>query len=172
MEVHGTTRLGYGSKQNHQGTAGFSLWFHLPGFHFRYAFLTHSHFFYTNGTPVGPFPPQPGNLNPTKTPAHHPPPPNPPPQYAEASGGMCRLRAPELGAGPPAGRVGEKFGRHPHRGWTKQKGQHDGKPWETMENSGFLVVIGELQIQHHYGKPWETMVSWEKLWFLGIRIGE
>lgn len=26
-----------------QGTACFSLWFNLPGFHFRYLFLTHSH---------------------------------------------------------------------------------------------------------------------------------
>ena len=34
---------GCGSKYNHQGTADFSLWFHLPGFHFGYAFLTHSH---------------------------------------------------------------------------------------------------------------------------------
>ena len=34
---------GYGSKLNQQGTAGFSHCFHLPGFHFRYLFLTHSH---------------------------------------------------------------------------------------------------------------------------------
>ena len=27
---------GCGSKFSHQGTAGFSLWFHLPGFHFGY----------------------------------------------------------------------------------------------------------------------------------------
>ena len=33
---------GYGSKLNHQGTAGFSPCFHLPGFHFGYIFLTHS----------------------------------------------------------------------------------------------------------------------------------
>ena len=31
-----------GSKFNHQGTTGFSSWFHLPGFHFGYPFLTHS----------------------------------------------------------------------------------------------------------------------------------
>ena len=36
--------LGYGTKFSHQGTAGFSPWFHLPGFHFGYPFLTHSHF--------------------------------------------------------------------------------------------------------------------------------
>ena len=29
-----------GSKLNHQGTTGFSPWFHLPGFHFGYLFLT------------------------------------------------------------------------------------------------------------------------------------
>ena len=33
--------MGYGSKQNHQGTAGFSFWFHLPGFHFWVPILTH-----------------------------------------------------------------------------------------------------------------------------------
>ena len=33
----------YGSKLNHQGTAGFGPCFHLPGFHFGYIFLTHSH---------------------------------------------------------------------------------------------------------------------------------
>ena len=33
----------YEPKQNHQGTAGFSPWFHLPGFHFGCPFLTHSH---------------------------------------------------------------------------------------------------------------------------------
>ena len=38
-----TPRYGCGSKLSHQGTAGFSLWFHLPGFHFGYLFLTHSH---------------------------------------------------------------------------------------------------------------------------------
>ena len=32
-----------GSKLNHQETAGFSPCFHLPGFHFGYLFLTHSH---------------------------------------------------------------------------------------------------------------------------------
>ena len=31
--------------QSHQGTAGISLWFHLPGFHFRFAFLTHGHIY-------------------------------------------------------------------------------------------------------------------------------
>ena len=35
-------RCGYGSKLN-QGTAGFSPWLHLPGFHFGHLFLTHSH---------------------------------------------------------------------------------------------------------------------------------
>ena len=34
---------GYGSKLNHQGTAGFSPCYHLPGFHFGYTFLTQSH---------------------------------------------------------------------------------------------------------------------------------
>ena len=34
---------GYGSQLNHQGTAGFSPWFHLPGFHLGHLFLTHSH---------------------------------------------------------------------------------------------------------------------------------
>ena len=33
---------GYGSKSNHQQTAGFRL-FHLPGFHFGLLFLTHTH---------------------------------------------------------------------------------------------------------------------------------
>ena len=33
---------GYGSKFIHQGSAGFSLWFHLPRFHFGHLFLTHS----------------------------------------------------------------------------------------------------------------------------------
>ena len=33
---------GYGSKSHHQGTAGFSPWFHLPGLHVGYHFLTHS----------------------------------------------------------------------------------------------------------------------------------
>ena len=36
--------FGHGSKLNHQGTAGVGPCFHLPGFHFRYIFLTHSHF--------------------------------------------------------------------------------------------------------------------------------
>ena len=34
---------GCGSKLNHWGTAGYSPCFHLPGFHFGYLFLTHSH---------------------------------------------------------------------------------------------------------------------------------
>ena len=34
---------GYGSKFNHQRTAGFSLMFYLRGFHFGCLFLTHSH---------------------------------------------------------------------------------------------------------------------------------
>ena len=41
LELSGSIN-GYGSKQNHKRTACLSLWFHLPGFHFRYAFLTHS----------------------------------------------------------------------------------------------------------------------------------
>ena len=32
---------GCGSKLNHKGATGFSPWFHLPGFHIRYLFLTH-----------------------------------------------------------------------------------------------------------------------------------
>ena len=32
----------YEPKLNHQEHAGFSPWFHLPGFHFEYPFLTHS----------------------------------------------------------------------------------------------------------------------------------
>ena len=40
-----TLACGYGSKLNHQGTAGFCPCFHLPGFHLRYLFLTHSHVF-------------------------------------------------------------------------------------------------------------------------------
>ena len=32
--------MGYGSKSNHQGTAGFSPCFHLPGFHFGHTFLS------------------------------------------------------------------------------------------------------------------------------------
>ena len=35
--------FGYWSKLNHQGTAGFCPWFHLPGLHLGYLFLTHSH---------------------------------------------------------------------------------------------------------------------------------
>ena len=34
---------GYGSKLNHPATAGFSPWFHLPGLHLGYLFLSHSH---------------------------------------------------------------------------------------------------------------------------------
>ena len=34
---------GYGSKLSHQGTAGFGPCVHLPGFHFGYLFLTHTH---------------------------------------------------------------------------------------------------------------------------------
>ena len=34
---------GCGSNLSHQGTAGFSLWFHFPGLHFGYLFLTHCH---------------------------------------------------------------------------------------------------------------------------------
>ena len=40
---HGFPRYGYGSELNHHRTAGFSPWFHLPGFQFGYLFLTHSH---------------------------------------------------------------------------------------------------------------------------------
>ena len=36
------SQSGYGSKLNHQGTAGFGPFFHLPGFHFGYPCLTHS----------------------------------------------------------------------------------------------------------------------------------
>ena len=45
MFVPSCCLFGYGSrsKLNHRGTAGFCLWFHLPGFHFGYLFLTHSH---------------------------------------------------------------------------------------------------------------------------------
>ena len=38
--------MGSRSKLNHQGTAGFGHGFHLPGFHFGYPFLTHSHLKY------------------------------------------------------------------------------------------------------------------------------
>ena len=38
------SRIGYGSKSNHQGTTGFSQCFHLPGCHFGYLFLTHNQF--------------------------------------------------------------------------------------------------------------------------------
>lgn len=34
----------YGSKFNHQETAGFSPGFHLPGFYVGYLFLIHTHF--------------------------------------------------------------------------------------------------------------------------------
>ena len=37
------SRCGYGSKFNHQGTTGFGLCFHLPGFHVGCLLLTHSH---------------------------------------------------------------------------------------------------------------------------------
>ena len=41
--VRNPGKHGYGSKLNHQGTAGFSCWFHLPGLHFGVTlFLTHS----------------------------------------------------------------------------------------------------------------------------------
>ena len=40
---HTLWRHGYESKLNHQGTAGFSLCFDLPGFYFGYLFLTHTH---------------------------------------------------------------------------------------------------------------------------------
>ena len=36
--------VGYGSKLNHQGTVGFCLCFHLPGFYFGYLFLTQTLF--------------------------------------------------------------------------------------------------------------------------------
>ena len=36
--------FGYGSKLSHQGTAGCSPSFHLPGPHLGYLFLTHSHY--------------------------------------------------------------------------------------------------------------------------------
>ena len=42
---------GCGSKLSQEGTAGFSLWFHLPGFHFGYLFLTHSHMASWRGDP-------------------------------------------------------------------------------------------------------------------------
>ena len=38
---HMQSTNGYGSKLNHQGTAGCSRRFHLPGFHFGCPFLTH-----------------------------------------------------------------------------------------------------------------------------------
>ena len=41
---------GYGSKLNHQGTAGFGPCFHVPGFHFGHLFLTHSHIVYMRRT--------------------------------------------------------------------------------------------------------------------------
>ena len=37
----GQAEYGYGTQLNHQGTAGFSPCFHLPGFHLGYLFLTH-----------------------------------------------------------------------------------------------------------------------------------
>ena len=39
----GGKHSGCESKLNHPGTAGFSLLFNIPGFHFGYLFLTHSH---------------------------------------------------------------------------------------------------------------------------------
>ena len=41
----------YGSKLTHRGAAGFSPWFHLPGFLFCYLFLTHGHLARLNQTP-------------------------------------------------------------------------------------------------------------------------
>ena len=38
----GVTLCGYGSKLNHQGTAGLSPCFHLPGFYIGCLFLTHT----------------------------------------------------------------------------------------------------------------------------------
>ena len=44
IQPNGSLRCyGYGSKMNHQGTAGLSPCFHFPGFHFGYIFLTHCH---------------------------------------------------------------------------------------------------------------------------------
>ena len=40
----GVPLFGCGSTFHHWGTAGLSPWFHLPGFHFGYPFLTHRHF--------------------------------------------------------------------------------------------------------------------------------
>ena len=40
-EIEKTT--GCGSKSNHEGTAGFSICLHLPGFHSGYSCLTHTH---------------------------------------------------------------------------------------------------------------------------------
>ena len=37
-----STGNGYESTLNHQGTAGFGPFFHLPGFYFGYLFLTHT----------------------------------------------------------------------------------------------------------------------------------
>ena len=58
---HGLRRTGvyvgvvstwYGSKLNQQGTAGFGPCFYLPGFHFGYIFLTHSHVGFASTFPV------------------------------------------------------------------------------------------------------------------------
>ena len=59
------SRFGGGSELNHQGTAGFSPWFHVPGFHFGYLFFDPQPFgcgpglLFLNGTsggpPVGPY---------------------------------------------------------------------------------------------------------------------
>ena len=35
--------MGMGREIYHPGTAGFSRWFHLPGFHFGHLCLTHTH---------------------------------------------------------------------------------------------------------------------------------
>ena len=43
VEYLQTKQHWYGSKLDHQGTAGFGPCFHLQGFHFGYICLTHSH---------------------------------------------------------------------------------------------------------------------------------
>ena len=45
---------GCGSKLSHQRTAGFTLCFHLPGFHFEYIFSTHSQVVDTMVRPANP----------------------------------------------------------------------------------------------------------------------
>ena len=42
--LHDSQHIWLWSKLNHQGTAGFSPCFHLPGFHFERLFVTHSTF--------------------------------------------------------------------------------------------------------------------------------